>query len=599
MQRAAKTNKNHDQPMSTSELSELQATLHNSLPPRTSSPESHATFLESSCSSYQPAQAAAALLLSSTVQEGGLSQFSEAVKLFRGSNCFLVAAGAPNSVAVVSSFQAGNETAVDHLTMQLGKLLSEFATRMMMMFEVGVETGISFASSWYSSIAVQCPTLRFQLQGLGTLFSYVFYQLAATQKVFEQVIWKEKHGTLDTKERDTCHAASTVTPPPPAEVSEGDRPSRGSFPAKVVVAEVGRTTEMMVMLQQLNDKIDSLVQLRETMVKKDPGLEKFGKGVSSPLKQPRERAAHIEKRRHIIIDPESESKKNNSYQQGRSRIHTREVREDVAAMIPEQKETLEETHPDLYSSTAQHNAAQPTENDPTLVNATNPTANRGGTTILVTVSPAPPHNKNEVAKLTTARTSREHAEMNLMHPKNVKSGMSLVSNMIPSAPCAAVVKSQYPLRRIGIAFNTPLFTQQPPAAAENHHPPDHCPRNEQRRRSLQKSLLVEKHVPPAAEETSPTRRDSSTVTCTTEMDCYMNRNGMGRRSKNGTVLNNTNKELLLDSDTNKTFTMQTWQEYWAGVEQEKLRKRLGVPFLVDYAHDDVQKYAAYLATLRQ
>ena len=82
----------------------------------------------------------------------------------------------------------------------LGRVLKDFASRLIMMFEVSVESGNSYGSSFDAVILTQDSEHTYELRGLGYLFQYVYHQLAAAEKKLLSASGSRTDGLSVTKQ---------------------------------------------------------------------------------------------------------------------------------------------------------------------------------------------------------------------------------------------------------------------------------------------------------------------------------------------------------------------------------------------------------------
>lgn len=136
-----------------------------------------------------------------------------------------VAPGAPTGTFVVNSFAASSSN--------LGKALKEYASRVVMMLEVGVETGTSFAGTWESLLSVTCPEHLFDLRPLGSLFSLLFFHLAVAE---------QKYGDVNKK--------ASVT-----------RADQLSVPRNEIIKNL-TANHVQKTLDQVNEKLNLLMRLK-------------------------------------------------------------------------------------------------------------------------------------------------------------------------------------------------------------------------------------------------------------------------------------------------------------------------------------------------
>ena len=110
--------------------------------------------------------------------------------------------GAPNGSTVVNNFHAGE------VRTNLGKTLKKFADAVVSLFEDGPMSQVEFASSWSQTLADTCPRYTFELQGLGPLFSFLFFHCVTAQAKFEASESRAK--SLETQLHQLASSTSTT-----------------------------------------------------------------------------------------------------------------------------------------------------------------------------------------------------------------------------------------------------------------------------------------------------------------------------------------------------------------------------------------------------
>jgi hypothetical protein len=119
-------------------------------------------------------------------QKGASDALKEtAAKLFCTPASDVIIAGSPSASSVVNAFEAAS------VHSELGRMLKSFAAATVDLFVKGPESVLDFAEKWIAQMSSSSAQKHlYELQGFGTLFSFLFYQLIQARKKYLDALKK-------------------------------------------------------------------------------------------------------------------------------------------------------------------------------------------------------------------------------------------------------------------------------------------------------------------------------------------------------------------------------------------------------------------------
>lgn len=108
-----------------------------------------------------------------------------AAKLFCTPASDVIIAGSPSASSVVNAFEAAS------VHSELGKMLKSFASASVDLFVKGPESVTDFAEKWIAQMSGNsAQKYLYELQGFGTLFSFLYYQVVQARKKYLDALKK-------------------------------------------------------------------------------------------------------------------------------------------------------------------------------------------------------------------------------------------------------------------------------------------------------------------------------------------------------------------------------------------------------------------------